>query len=146
MDPFKKQRMSTFDEIEKEFGRMLRNMSAHRMFPFHQENLLPSCDVYETTEKFILYMEVPGIDPNRLSVTVDHDRVIISGERIQPVFEHTTCIHQLEVEYGKFRRTIDLDCPVDPDKASSTCKHGFLLIHLPKKQHPGHFTVTIKGE
>ncbi len=146
MDPFKKHRMSTFDEIEREFGRMLRNMSTHRMFPYRSENLIPSCDVYETVGEFIIYMEVPGIDPDKLTVIVNHSSVTVSGERTQPVFDHTTCIHQLEVEYGRFKRTLNLESPLDAEAATSTCKNGFLLIRLPKKKSSNQIKISIKGE
>ncbi len=146
MDPFKKHRMSTFDEIEKEFGRMLRNMSAHRMFPYRSDTLVPACDVYETSAEFIIYMEVPGMEPDKLSVIVDHARVTVSGERQQPLFDHTTCIHQLEVEYGRFNRTIELESGIDVEAATSTCKNGFLLIRLPKKKISTQIKVAITGE
>jgi len=146
MDPFKKFPGNTFDEIEREFGRMLRNMSTHRMFPFHTENLFFATDVYETANEFIVYMEIPGVDPDKLSVLVDHTSVTVSGERLRPDFDHTICIHQLEVEYGKFKRTISLAGPIDGEASTSTCKNGFLLIRLPKKKIPSPIKVTIKGE
>jgi HSP20 family protein len=146
MDPFKKQRLNTFDEIEREFGRMLRNMTAHRMYPFLKENLVTPTDVYETANDIIIYMEVPGVDPDKLSVLVNTNSITVSGERLRPDFNHTTCIHQLEVEYGIFKRTIPLEGQVDAEAASSTCKNGYLMIRLPKKMTPNQVRITIKGE
>lgn len=146
MDPFKKFPINTIDEIEREFGRMLRNMSTHRMFPFRAENLFIATDVYETVKEYILFMEIPGVDPDKLSVLVNQASVTVSGERLRPDFDHTICIHQLEVEYGKFKRTISLAGPIDEEASTSTCKNGFLLIRLPKKKIPSPVQVTIKGE
>ncbi|MFZ5770641.1 MAG: Hsp20/alpha crystallin family protein [Thermodesulfobacteriota bacterium] len=146
MDPYKKFPINTFDEIEREFGRMLRNMSTHRMFPFCRESLFIAADVYETVHDFIVYMEIPGVDPDNLSVLVNNAAVTVSGERFRPDFDHTICIHQLEMEYGKFKRTISLPGPIDGDAATSTCRNGFLLIRLPKKKIPSPIKVTIKGE
>lgn len=146
MDPFKKSRLNTFDEIEKEFGRMLRNMSAHRMFPYQSDKLVPPTDVYETVKEFIVYMEIPGIDPDKLSVIADHTRVTVSGKRLKPIFDHTTCIHQLEIEYGRFERTISLTGPIDIEATSSVCKNGFLLIRLPKKNIQTQIKVKINDE
>jgi HSP20 family protein len=146
MDPFKKLPINTFDEIEREFGRMLRNMSMHRIFPFHAENLFFATDVYETTNVFIVYMEIPGVDPDKLSVVVDHSSVTVSGERLRPNFDHIICIHQLEVEYGRFKRTIPLAGPIDGEASSSTCKNGYLLIRLPKKKMSSTIKVTINGD
>ncbi|MBU4261325.1 MAG: Hsp20/alpha crystallin family protein [Proteobacteria bacterium] len=146
MDPFKKFPINTIDEIEREFGRMLRNMSTHRMFPFRAENLFIATDVYETVNEYILFMEIPGVDPDKLSVLVNQSSVTVSGERLRPDFDHTICIHQLEVEYGKFQRTISLAAPIDGEASTSSCKNGFLLIRLPKKKIPSPVQVTIKGE
>lgn len=146
MDPLRKTTMSTFDEIEKEFGRMLRNMSTHRMFPYRRENFIPAADVYETVSEFIVYMEIPGVELDQLSVMATHSSVSISGFRKKPVFDHTTCIHQLEVEYGKFERTLTFDSPIDISGTSSSCKNGFLLIRLPKKKISSQIKVTINGE
>ncbi len=145
MDPFKKTRLSTFVEIEKEFGRMLRNMSAHRMFPYRSENLIPATDIYETVNHFIIYMEIPGVDIENLSVLATNTSVTISGVRQRPSFDHTTCIHQLEVEYGSFERTINFDTPINMSATSSSCINGFLLVKLPKKKKSSHIKVTING-
>jgi HSP20 family protein len=146
MDPFKKTRLSTFDEIEKEFGRMLRNMSAHYMCPYRSQSLIPATDVYETPDKFIVYMEIPGVRLEKLSVLASHSSVTVTGIRQRPAFDHTTCVHQLEVEYGKFERTINFDTPIDMEFTTSTFKDGFLLIQLPKKKISGQIKVTINGE
>ncbi len=146
MDPFKKPRINTFGAIEKEFGRMLRNMSAHRMFPYSSDNHIPATDVYETAIEYVVYMEIPGVDKEKLSVVAAHSNVTVSGLRPQPTFDDTTCIHQLEVEYGCFERTIPFQSPIDPNSTTSTYKNGFLLIRLPKKTKPEQIKVTIKGE
>jgi HSP20 family protein len=146
MDSLKKTRLSPFDGIEKEFGRMLRNMSSHYMFPYRLQSLVPATDIYETTDKFIVYMEIAGVRPEKLSVLASHSGVTVTGIRQRPVFDHTTCVHQLEVEYGKFERTINFDTPVDVESTTSICKDGFLLIQLPKKKISGQIKVTINGE
>ncbi len=146
MDPFKKTRINTFSAIEKEFGRMLRNMSTHRMFPYSSDNHIPATDVYETANEYIVYMEIPGVDKEKLSVVAAHANVTVSGKRLQPTFDDTTCIHQLEVEYGRFERTIPFQSPINPNTTISTYKNGFLLIRLPKKTMPKHIQVTINGE
>lgn len=146
MATFKKPPLNTFIGIEREFGRMLRNMSTHRMFPYNANNHLPATDVYETAGEYVVYMELPGIDKERLSVVASHSSVTVTGERPQPTFNDTTCIHQLEVEYGRFERTVPFQSPIDTSTTSSTYKNGFLLIQLPKKKMPEHIQVTINDE
>ena len=146
MDHLKKRRINTFGAIEKEFGRMLRNMSAHRMFPYSSDNHIPATDVYETASEYVVYMEIPGVGKEKLSVVAAHSSVTVTGLRPQPAFNDTSCIHQLEVEYGSFERTIPFQTSIDPNATTSTYKNGFLLIRLPKKTKPENIKVTITGE
>ncbi len=144
MDSFKKSGLNTFSAIEKEFGRILRNMSSHRIFPYNTDNHLPQTDVYETAKEYIVYMKIPGIGKEQLSVVASHSSVTV--KRPQPIFADTICIHQLEVEYGQFERTVPLEKPIDIAATSSNYKNGFLLIRLPKKTTPEQVQVTISGE
>jgi len=58
MDRFKKFPFNNLQDIEKEFGRIVRDLSSHRMFPFQDNNQAPATDIYETINEFIVYMEV----------------------------------------------------------------------------------------
>jgi hypothetical protein len=42
--------------------------------------------------------------------------------------------HQVEIEYGEFRRVLDLPRPVDADRATARYDDGLLYIVLPKTE------------
>jgi HSP20 family protein len=146
MDRFKKFPFSNLNDIEKEFGRIVRDLSCHRMFPFQADSQAPpATDIYETLDEFIIYMEVPGVDPNEISVMATPASVTITGVRSKPSFTDTTCIHQLEIEDGHFERVIHLSEAIDADATSSTCKNGCLLIRMPKRKVQTQIKVNIEG-
>lgn len=143
MDHRKNFPFDTFREFEKEFGRMIRNMSSHRLFPFQNNHLMPATDIYETSEEIIIYMEAPGINPDDISISANPTSITISGFRRKPVFNDTICIHQLEADEGHFERTVLLSNTIDPAATSSSCKNGCLLIRMPKQKNSTH-KITIE--
>lgn len=131
MDRFKKNRPSAIEGIiENKFGRMMRNMS----FPGKNSSYFsawePSVDIYQLEDQLILYMDVSGVPADEIKVVAESQKLVISGKRRCTV-TGITAVHQLENEYGPFRRVIDLPLFVDVDASTSENLDGFLVIYLP---------------
>ena len=124
MDQSKKNKPHTYSNLERHLGRVLSQLSVPRMLPFHAVMKAPPVDIFETNDEFILNMELPGVDPNKIEVVADQHSVTISGDRPAPTFTDTTCIHQLEIEHGEFQRTIALPTPIAPLATHSAYKKG----------------------
>lgn len=144
MDQSKKNKPHTYSNLERHLGRVLSHLAAPRMLPLHTEMKAPPVDVYETPEEFILYMELPGVDPKNIEVIADQRAVTISGDRPAPSFTDTTCIHQLEIEHGEFKRTIKLPTPIAPLATHSAYKKGYLKITLPKQKQQTKIKVQVE--
>lgn len=144
MDQSRKRMSKQFAEMEKQMGRMLRNMSLARMTPFQAgSDWVPSADVYETENEVVICLEISGIEPENISVVAEQRSVTVAGDRHFPAIENASCIHQLEIEHGRFERTLSLPVPVDVAGTSSVYKNGYLLIRLPKLGHKGKITVQV---
>jgi len=102
----------------------------------------PAVDMFETSDAVLVYMDAAGIDPRDLAITVDGDRLTVSGERVFPESD-VCCVHQLEIEYGPFQRTVHLPVAVDVEKATSSCKNGMLVVHLPKVRPQGKVMIEV---
>lgn len=133
MDKFK---MFPFDELnrfEKEFGKMMREFSPQRFFAIQNSFIRPAADIYETDSDFIVYVEIAGLLDDDISVTATSTGITVSGVRRHPRIPDITGVHQLEVETGKFERTLPLSSPIEPGNTTSTYQKGCLLIRAPKK-------------
>ena len=133
-----------FSRLERHLGRVLRHMAAPRMLPLQTAMKPPPTDIYETENSFIIFMEVPGVNPESINIVADQTTVSISGGRMPPPFPETTCIHQLEIEHGNFQRVIVLPTAIDVAATRSTCKNGFLKVVLPKHQSVSRIRVEVK--
>jgi len=93
----------------------------------------PSIDVSETPKKIKVTAELPGMEEKDISVTVEDDYLIISGERKEEEEkEDDERYYHREMTYGAFKRIIPFNAAIDTDKAEAKFKKGVLKITLPK--------------
>lgn len=69
---------------------------------------------------FVFKANLPDYDPADIDITIEADRLIISGEKKKPG------------SYGTFRRIFGLTEPVNPELAKADFKNGVLEIRVPK--------------
>ena len=92
----------------------------------------PPLEISETKEGLVVRLEVPGIDPKDIRVTLQEQLLMIEGEKKQEKEEKEERFHRLERSYGSFTRTIRLPTFVDESKVSATFKNGVLKVMLTK--------------
>ena len=91
-------------------------------------------DVTEDEKSYAVKADVPGIDKKDIDVTIEGNRVTISGEtkRETKKGEGTNEVYS-ERWYGKVYRAFTLPMDVDAAKAEANCSNGVLTLKLPKK-------------
>ncbi len=145
MDGFDKKVLREFREMEKQMGRMMRNMALPGMVNMQSEHdVRPAMDLYEIDGEFYIYLDAAGVDPEGLEVIVERTSVQVSGHKKLPHQRNVLCVHQLEIEQGVFKRSVSLPAPIDVSKTTSVCKNGILIIRLPKEKIKGKLKITIR--
>ena len=108
---------------------------------------LPPLDVYETTDRFVVNVELPGVDPDSVEVSVEDSTLIVRGERhfYRDVAEDA--FHRVERRYGPFARTLSLPQTADANAIEASFDRGVLTIEVPKAEaaKPKKITVKAKG-
>jgi HSP20 family protein len=96
---------------------------------------VPSVDINEFDDKFQLYVDVPGVDPNDVEITLESGVLTISGERYMQAEKADENIVRRRNERGsgRFYRRFILPETVDADKVKATDRHGVLEILIPKQ-------------
>lgn len=143
MDPFSKKLLEELEQMQQHTGRILRSMSLSRMMPMESEGWQPAVDIYEGDDCLYVYAELAGVVGDTLRVTVDGQRLQISGVRQLPPHPSIACIHQLEIELGGFQRTLVLPSTVEVDGIDSNYTNGILVVTLPKRTKKGRVTIRI---
>jgi HSP20 family protein len=94
----------------------------------------PFLDVYETPESFVVKVDLPGLNPNDVDVTLDQNLLTISGERKATNEVKEENYHRVERRYGSFQRTVSLPAHVDADAIQASFNGGVLEITVPKSE------------
>lgn len=95
-------------------------------------NFAPLLDVSESDKEIKISAELPGMEPEDIHITLDHNTLTISGEKRAEKEEKGKHHYRIERSYGSFRRSIPLLAEVQEDKIDATFKRGVLKIKLPK--------------
>ncbi len=93
---------------------------------------IPNADILETAEALLVKVELPGVAPAGLSVSVLGGNLILQGEKARPEPEGASKFHLAERSFGRFRRVINLGVPVNTHRAEAELRDGLLKVRFPK--------------
>lgn len=93
---------------------------------------VPTADVFETTDSFVIYVNLPGISKESVKITYDKNTLIVEAER-KPSPSEGNFIHR-EIRYGRFYRGFKLSDGVDSAKFFAEMNDGVLTLTLPKSE------------
>lgn len=89
-------------------------------------------DVYEEEGNIVAKMNVPGVDPEKIIVTVEDNMLRVSGAHEEEKEEKKKHYYHKEIRKGSFERVVSLPQSVLKDKVSAEYKNGTLFVTLPK--------------
>lgn len=95
---------------------------------------VPPVDIYEHDDRFELYMDLPGVDPKSVDITLEDGVLTVSGERTRGEADGDKGeLRRNERSQGRFYRRFVLPDTVDSDRVQATNKHGVLELTIPKQ-------------
>ena len=105
---------------------------------------LPAVNVWSNENEAHLTAELPGVDPNDLTISVEGDRVTLSGQRSRVDAGESGEFHRRERQQGEFSRTLQLPFRVDAQKVDATMNKGVLTVKLPRAEEDKPKKIVIK--
>lgn len=91
---------------------------------------MPSVDIDESADSFLVKVEVPEVKPEDLQVEVDHGVLTVRGERRTDSEDRKH--HRSERFYGSFERSFRLPENVREDAIRAEHRDGMLYIQMDK--------------
>jgi HSP20 family protein len=99
----------------------------------HPGSWQPPVDCYEAKGHMVVVVEVPGLAPESVQVSVRDRQLVISGERRVKRLPAGQCgFLCMERAHGRFVRVLPLDAAVDVRGAHARLARGVLTIELPR--------------
>ena len=142
-DPFR-DLMSIQSELNRLFGRTYGGGEGGD--PVRGAQWAPPIDVYETQDRFVIHVELSGVSPEDVDISVEDSTLTITGERrfYQEVQEED--FHRVERRFGSFARSLSLPQVADPQGIEASFDAGVLTIEVPKREEAKPRRVQIKAK
>jgi HSP20 family protein len=135
------------DEIERRMEQLFGTSMMAPLRGTQTEGIswMPSLDLYETEDKFVVKAEIPGVPQEDISVSISDHMLTIEGERKEEKESKEGKSLRVERVYGKFIRSMELPSNVDTSKIQANYTNGILELSLPKTAESKAKTIQIQG-
>ena len=103
-------------------------------------------DIIELDDSIRVSVEVPGIEPSDLDVSLTGQVLTLSAEKRDDSNEESGARTYSERQFGQFRRSIELPCPVEAGSAKAEHENGVITVMLQKSDavRPKRISVETK--
>lgn len=105
---------------------------------------MPSIDIKDEEERYVLTADVPGVNAKEIDITMENGVLTIQGERKTRMDDESKHYRRSERIQGKFYRRFSLPDTIDGEGIQAKSKDGVLEVIIPKqdKAKPKRITVS----
>jgi HSP20 family protein len=90
-------------------------------------------DIREEADRFVIFADIPGVDPQEIEVQMDKGILTLKGERAEEASAEGRGYSRRERAWGSFHRRFALPDSADADGITASGRHGVLRIDIPKR-------------
>ncbi len=136
---------NVFEQMRKEMDRLLatRNEEGSKVAT---ADWAPAVDIKEEPNRFVLFADIPGVDPKDIEVHMENGMLTIKGERKSESKEEQAGYKRIERVYGTFYRRFSLPDTADAERIEARASNGVLEISIPKHEKVQPRRISVAGE
>ena len=117
----------------KHMGEAMQRAAHGRFFRFSPPDAWqPATNLYETKDRYVVCVDLAGVNREEIDVEVQQDVLVIQGQRESPRPQSRSKVHLMEIDHGNFRRTITIPSSVQMANIKARYVDGYLWVELPK--------------
>jgi HSP20 family protein len=131
------------DEINRLFGNVTENDSSSATATW-----IPAVDIHEYADRFELYVDLPGVDPAKVELTLEDGVLTLSGARTESGADNGRSEPQYrrtERRQGTFYRRFVLPDTADSENVKAAGKNGVLAVTIRKQAKSQPRRIQIAG-
>lgn len=106
---------------------------------------LPRTDLADTENDVIVTMELPGVDPTDVDISIAGDVLTVRGEKKEEKTQKGKNLRHVERQHGRFQRSVRLPGTVDSATADATFKNGVLSVSIVKNPQAKPKRITVRN-
>jgi HSP20 family protein len=125
-------------QLQDEVNRVFTALSSAEETSGATSTWTPLVDITEYPDHFELAVDLPGVDPEKVEITLEEGVLTLSGERETHVQraaapESVETRTRVERGHGRFHRRFVLPDMVDSERVQASGRNGVLEIRIPKQ-------------
>ncbi len=132
--------LSDFDDMDKIMESMLPSVRGN------QFGFTPAVDMYEDRDNIVIEMQLGGVDPEKVDISIENNVLSIKGESEKKSEVEDKNYYRKEIRRGSFYRSIPLPTKVDGENAAALNEDGILKITVPKAPEVKPKTIKIQSK
>jgi HSP20 family protein len=106
----------------------------------------PAVDLLETPTEVQVDVDLPGIDPVLVEVSLTGNMLSVQGPKRTHIPPQGGTVHLSERMQGPFQRSIPMPAPVIADSVTADLKNGVLHIRLMKSEKARALKINVRAE
>lgn len=107
---------------------------------------LPAVDIKEEADKFMLNIDIPGVNPNDVEISMENNVLTLKGSREETINENKQGYHRIERVKGSFYRRFTFPDTADADQVIAKSRHGVLEVVIGKKKAAQVRKISIEAQ
>lgn len=132
--PWRQRNGGMFEPLRQEMEDLFQRF----VMPFEEPGeafpvFAPHVDVLETDPEIVVKVDLPGVDPKDVDISMVGGSLVLKGERKEEREEKKKGYLRIERFVGQFYRELPLPPVVDPEKIVATSYKGVITVTIPKK-------------
>ena len=111
----------------------------------NQGDWAPEVDIIENAQSYQLLVDLPGIEPSEVNITIDKNLLSISGKRKNELPTEDKGYKRRERVTGSFLRQFTLSESADSENINAKSAHGVLEINIPKQSNSSPINIIVEN-
>ncbi len=120
--------------MARSINRYFQLLSSSKNFQPSGRSWYPSADVYQTTEGWIVKVELAGVSAEDVEIEIEGNTLYIAGTRRDHSCGDCVSFQQMEITYNQFEKTLHFPVTIEGASLEHNFENGLLIIHLNKKK------------
>jgi HSP20 family protein len=121
---------------EQTMNTLTQNAPADSTPAGHDSELFvrPEVDIHDAPAAYMIHAEMPGVNRDRLEITIDDDRLTITGRKKASAEDAAHLLRERTV--ASYRRAFQLSPEIDRERIAAKVDQGLVTVTLPKVRRP----------
>jgi len=134
------------EEFRREIDDLFSRFAGGRGWHATIHQALPPVESFLEGSEYVIRLDVPGIDPKDIDVTVMNDVATVRGSREHHEKQEDLDFIHCEVSHGDFERTVNLPQGIRMEDVKAAYNHGVLELRMPAPKETTRRKIPIQIE